>query len=321
VDGLSAVLEGPRARGAFLVRCLMGSPWAIRIADEVPLSLTAVVAGAPWALPDDAPTVPLAPGDVVVALGRPHWTIADSPTTAVTATIRPGQECVAPDGRRLTEEYDLGVRSWGNDPSGGTVLLSGSYLLEGEVSRRLLRALPPLFVVNEAELGSPLIGLLDAEIVRAEPGQDAVLDRLLDLLLIAVLRAWFSRPDARAPGWYVALGDEVAGPALRLMQERPAEPWSVEDLAAAGHVSRAAFARRFATLVGEPPLTFLTRWRLALAADLLADPSRTLESVARQVGYGTPFALSTAFKREYGVSPREFRSRTEDERIGFTGTK
>jgi AraC-like DNA-binding protein len=312
VDGLSAVLDGPRARGAFLLRCLMGSPWAIRIADEVPLSLTAVVTGTPWALPDDAPAVPLRPGDVVVALGRPHWTIAGSPTTPVTVTIRPGQECVAPDGRRLTEEYDLGVRSWGNDPSGTTVLLSGSYLLEGEVSRRLLRSLPPLFVVNEADLGAGLTGLirlLDAEIVRADPGQDAVLDRLLDLLLIAALRAWFSRPDARAPGWYVALGDEVAGPALRLMVDQPGVRWSVEELAAAAHVSRAAFARRFTTLVGEPPLTFLTRWRLALAADLLADHARTLESVARAVGYGTPFALSTAFKREYGVSPRDFRSR------------
>jgi AraC-like DNA-binding protein len=309
MDGLSAVLEGPRAHGAFLVRCLMGSPWAIRIADEVPLSITAVVSGEPWAVQDADPAVSLRPGDVVVALGRQHWTIADSPRTPVTATIRPGQECYAPDGRRLTEEYDLGVRSWGNDPGGDTVMLSGSYLLEGEVSRRLLRALPPLFVVNEEALGSPLIGLLDAEIVRADPGQDAVLDRLLDLLLIAVLRAWFSRPDAQVPGWYAALGDDVAGPALRLMQERPAEPWTVEGLAAAGNVSRAAFARRFATLVGEPPLTFLTRWRLALAADLLADPARTLESVARQVGYGTPFALSSAFKREYGVSPREFRSR------------
>ncbi|SFC67360.1 AraC-type DNA-binding protein [Nocardioides terrae] len=309
MDGLSAVLEGPRAHGAFLVRCLMGSPWAIRIADEVPLSLTAVVRGEPWAVPDAQPPIPLRPGDVVVALGQPHWTIADGPTTAVTATIRPGQECYAPDGSRLTEAFDLGVRSWGNDASGDTVMLSGSYLLEGEVSRRLLRALPPLFVVNEAELGSPLIGLLDAEIVRADPGQDAVLDRLLDLLLIAVLRAWFSRPDAQAPGWYLALGDEVAGPALRLMQERPADPWSVEVLASACNVSRAAFARRFATLVGEPPLTFLTRWRLALAADLLADPGRTLESVARQVGYSTPFALSSAFKREYGVSPREFRTR------------
>lgn len=307
MDALSAVLEGPRAHGAFLLRCLLGAPWAIRMADEVPLGLTAIVEGEAWVRSDGRPPVRVGPGDVVVAQGAEHWTIADSALTPVTVTILPGQECQAPDGRRLTDEYDLGVRSWGNDVAGETVLLSGSYLLEGEVSRRLLRALPPLLVVSQADLGSPLVPLLAAEIVRDDAGQDAVLDRLLDLLLIAVLRTWFAR-EGNAPGWYVALGDAVVGPALRLIQERPDEPWTVASLAATAHVSRAAFARRFTRLVGEPPLTHLTRWRLALAADLLADPDLTLEAVARRVGYSTPFALSAAFKREYGVSPRGSRT-------------
>jgi AraC-like DNA-binding protein len=309
MDGLSALLAGPRARGAFLVRCLMGAPWAIRVADEVPLSLTAIVTGTAWALPDGCPALRLRPGDVVIARGGDHWTVADTATTPVTAIIRPGQECYAPDGRRLTEEYDLGVRSWGNSRAADTVMLSGSYLLDGEVSARLLRALPALCVVSESELGSPLIPLLDAEIVRSEPGQDAVLDRLLDLLLIAALRAWFSRPDAAAPGWYVAQGDPVIGPALQAMQSDPAHAWTIAELAREALVSRAAFARRFTELVGEPPMTFLTRWRLAVAADLLVDPDTTLDRVARRVGYSTPFALSTAFKREYGVSPRTYRER------------
>ncbi|TYL55297.1 AraC family transcriptional regulator [Nocardioides sp. BGMRC 2183] len=310
MDGLSAVLEGPRARDAFLVRCLMGSPWSIRLADEVPLSLTAMVSGTAWAQPDGLPAVLLHPGDVVIAQGAGHWTVGDTPTTPVTVTILPGQECYADDGRRLTEEYDLGVRSWGNTQDPDTVMLSGSYQLGGEVGARLLRALPPLCVISEAELGSPLIPLLDAEIVRPDPGQDAVLDRLLDLLLIASLRAWFSRPDAAVPGWYLAQGDAVVGPALQRMQGDPTHPWTIAELARASLVSRAAFARRFSELVGEPPMTFLTRWRLALAADLLTDPDLTLEAVARQVGYSTPFALSTAFKREYGASPRDYRERS-----------
>ncbi|MDF1605152.1 AraC family transcriptional regulator [Nocardioides sp. YIM 152315] len=307
MDGLAALLDGPRARGAFLLRCLMEPPWSVRLEDESPLAVTAVVDGEVWAVPDAGPPFRLGPGDVVVTVGTDHWTIADSPGTPVEAIIHPGQHCTTPDGRPLAEEMHQGVRSWGNSATGSTVMLTGAYALEGEVSRRLLRALPRFVVLTEEELGSPLVPLLADEIVKDAPGQDAVLDRLLDLLLIAVLRAWFSRPEASPPAWYVGQSDPVVGPALRLLQHHPDHPWTVASLAAAGGVSRAAFARRFTEVVGEPPMTFLTGWRLALAADLLRDPSVTVASVARQVGYSTPFALSTAFKREYGVSPREHR--------------
>ena len=83
-----------------------------------------------------------------------------------------------------------------------------------------------------------------------------MLDRLLDLLLIAVLRAWFARPEAQAPGWYRAHGDPVVGPALRLLHNSPAEPWTVAGLAKEIGVSRAALARRFNELVGEPPMAY-----------------------------------------------------------------
>jgi AraC-like DNA-binding protein len=308
MDGLAALLDGPRARGAFLLRCLMEPPWSVRLEDESPLTVTAVVSGELWAVPDDAPPFRVGPGDVLVTVGTDHWTIADTPDTAVQAVIHPGQHCTTPDGRPLEEEMHQGVRSWGNSATGSTVMLTGAYALEGEVSRRLLRALPRFVVLGEAELGSPLAPLLADEIVKDAPGQDAVLDRLLDLLLIAVLRAWFSRPEASPPSWYVGQSDPVVGPALRLLQHHPAHPWTVSSLAAAAGVSRAAFARRFTDVVGEPPMTFLTGWRLALAADLLREPTATLAAVARQVGYSTPFALSTAFKRAYGVSPRDHRA-------------
>ncbi|GAA4756138.1 AraC family transcriptional regulator [Nocardioides endophyticus] len=308
MDGLAALLDGPRARGEFLLRCLMDPPWSVRLEDESPLSLTAVVRGGVWAMPDGGAPFHLAAGDVVVALGPDHWTIADETSTAPQAVIHPGQHCTTPDGRSLEEEMHQGVRSWGNSAVGETVMLTGAYLFEGEVSRRLLRALPRFVVLSERDLGSPLVALLADEIVKDEPGQDAVLDRLLDLLLIAVLRAWFARPEAAPPSWYVGQGDAVVGPGLRLMQHHPEHPWTVAELAAAGGVSRAAFARRFTDVVGEPPMAFLTGWRLALAADLLREPGATLATVARQVGYSTPFALSTAFKRTYGVSPRDHRA-------------
>jgi AraC-like DNA-binding protein len=307
MDAVAGLLDGPRARGAFLLRSQVDPPWSIQIADEAPLCLIAITRGDAWLLPEDGETLRLGQGDVVVIRGPDPYTLAGDPETDPQVIILPGNRCVTPDGQDVDLMSYMGVRTWGNSPVGSTVMLSGTYELEGDVSRRLLGALPPLLVLPSDAWESPLVGLLADEIVKDDPGQEAVLDRLLDLLLIAVLRAWFARPDANAPGWYRAYSDPVVGRALRLIHDDPARQWSVADLAAEAGVSRAAFARRFTELVGEPPMTFLTDWRLTLAADLLLEPEATIGSVAHQVGYATPYALSTAFKRVRGVSPRQHR--------------
>ncbi len=187
-------------------------------------------------------------------------------------------------------------------------MIVGTYERAGEVSRRLLEALPTLAVVRAGPATQPLVDLLSAEVVRDEPGQEAVLDRLLDLLLVTSVRAWFARPESDAPAWYRAHRDPVVGHALRLLHEDPAHAWTVAGLASAIGVSRAALARRFADVVGETPMAYLAGWRLALAADLLREPDATVGSVSRVVGYGSPYALSTAFKRVRGISPREHRA-------------
>jgi AraC-like DNA-binding protein len=279
----------------------------MRIADEAPLSLIAITRGEAWFLPEDGEPLRLGPGDVAVVRGPDPFTLADDPGTEPQVIILPGNRCLTPDGQEVELMSWMGVRTWGNSPVGSTEMLSGTYELAGEVSRRLLNALPPLLVLASDAWESPLVGLLAEEIVKDDPGQEAVLDRLLDLLVIAALRAWFARPDADAPGWYRAYGDPVVGRALRLIHDDPARPWTVADLAAETGVSRAAFARRFTERVGEPPMAFLTDWRLSLAADLLLEPEATIGSVAYQVGYATPYALSTAFKRVRGVSPRQHR--------------
>src|SRR5437763_1351631 len=167
MDAVAGLLDGPRTRGAFLLRSSMDPPWSLRIQDEAPLTLVAVVRGQAWIVPDGGRAVRLGHGDVAV--------------------IR------APDPLR-----------------------------------------------------------------------------------IAVRRAWFARPGADAPRWYRAYGDPVVGRALRLLHRNPAHPWTVAELAAAANVSRASLARRFTELVGEPPMAFLTSWRLALAADLLREPGATI---------------------------------------------
>jgi AraC-like DNA-binding protein len=307
MDAVAGLLDGPRARGAFLLRSTLASPWSMRIADEAPLTFLAVVRGGAAVLPDAGEPVRLERGDVCLLRGPDAYTVADDPETQPQVLVLPGQRCVTPEGREVVMRRH-GVRTWGNAPGGETELLTGTYQLHGAVGGRLLRALPPVAVIRADALESPLVGLLAEEIVRDAPGQEAVLDRLLDLLLIAALRAWLSRPDAAAPGWYRAHADPVVGHALRLIHDDPAHPWTVAELAAEAGVSRAALARRFTELVGEPPMGYLAGWRIALAADLLLEPGTTIGSVAGQVGYGGPYALSTAFKRVRGVSPREHRA-------------
>jgi AraC-like DNA-binding protein len=307
MDALAGLLDGPRAHEAFLLRSSMDPPWSLRIQDEAPLTVIAVVRGSAWLVTGEP--VLLRRGDVAIVRGPDPYTMADDPSTPPQAIIQPGQRCTTPEGQELKLMRDLGVRTWGNAADGETVMLTGTYELHSEVSDRLLRALPSSLVLREDEWDCPVIPLLADEIVKDEPGQESVLDRLLDLLLIAVLRAWFARPEAEAPGWYRASGDPVVGHALRLLHNDPARPWTVADLAHETGVSRAALARRFHALVGEPPMTFLTGWRIALAADLLREPGATIGSVAEQVGYGTPFALSAAFKRVRGMSPRRWRER------------
>ena len=309
MDALAGLLDGPRARGAFLLRSVMNPPWSLRVLAEAPLTLIAIAEGEAWIVPDHGEPVRLGPGDVAATRGPDHYIVADDPATVPDVVIHPGQRCTTVDGEDLTDAMDLGVRTWGNDPDGSTVMLVGAYESMGDISERLLRALPPMLSLRNDQWDCPLIPLLCDEVVKDEPGQSAVLDRLLDLLLIAFLREWLARPEAEAPAWYRAQGDPIVGQALRMMYSRPDHPWTVASLAAESGASRAALARRFHDLVGEPPMTFLTGWRVALAADLLREPDATVSSVATKVGYGSPFALSTAFKRVRGISPKEHRVR------------
>jgi AraC-like DNA-binding protein len=317
MDVLAGFLNGPRARGAFLLRSVMDPPWSLRIRDEAPLTIAAVVRGDAWVSYDDDEPAVLGPGDVALLRGPDHYTVADSPDTPPQVIIHPGQVCTTVDGVSVAESMSQGVRTWGNAAGGSTVVLTGTYDGDGEISRRLVDALPRLVVLRPQEWDCPFVPLLAEEIGKDDIGQEAVLDRLLDLLVVAALRTWFARADT--PAWFHAHTDPVVGHALRLLHNNPAHPWTVASLAAEVAVSRAALARRFTDLVGESPMAFLTGWRLTLAADLLLEPDATVGAVARRVGYSSPFTFSTAFKRHYGTSPQGHRRRAMDLAASATG--
>lgn len=136
-------------------------------------------------------------------------------------------------------------------------------------------------------------------------GSDEVLRHLIDLLLHYVLRTVASEEGER--GWLGALSDPVVGAALRLLHGDPAHDWTVEELARRVGASRAALGRRFTEAVGEPPLAYLTRWRMSRAAALLRGSEASVHEIAGQVGYQSEFAFSRAFKRVLGSAPTSYR--------------
>jgi AraC-like DNA-binding protein len=307
VDAVVGLLDGVRARGAFVLRMMMDPPWSMSIRDDAPLTLICQTHGSAAIVGERSGTFWLRPGDVALTRGTEHYVFADDPSTAPMVVIHPGNRCTTLSGETLEFEMSLGVRTWGNSPYGAMRTVICAYEGRSEVSARLLDALPTVLVLAADEWDTPLVDMLSAEAGHDGAGQAAYLDRLLDLLLIAVLRVWFDR-EGNAPTWWHAERDPVVGPALKLIYNNPAQPWTVANLAAAVGTSRAVFAGRFSDLVGEPPIAFLTSWRLALAADLLRTSRATIAAVARQVGYSTPFALSSAFKRAYGMSPNNYRA-------------
>ena len=180
MDTLGGLLDAARARGAFALRTVMRPPWSLRILAESPVTLIAGVSGELWVVPDDGEPVRIGPGDIAITRAPDHYNVSDSPTTPPIVEIHPGQRCCDLEGNSVLESMTHGIRTWGNDPEGSTVFLVGAYEHLSDISDRLLRALPPVLSLSHADWESPLVPLLCEEVVKDEPGQAAVLDRLLD---------------------------------------------------------------------------------------------------------------------------------------------
>lgn len=302
VDVLADLLARAHARGALFAHATLAAPWGLAFTEEHPLAFHAVARGEAWlGGPGEEPPVRLLQGDVALVRAPGRYRLASAP------------EAPSPPLAEQLERWRVGARRYvAPGPGGQTELLCGAYAFRGDLCDALLAALPPVVHLPAAPDagGAPLrtaLGLLADEVARAAPGQQTVLDRLLDLLLVFALRAHFRRPGSTPPRWYRALDDPEVGRALRLLHGEPARAWTVATLAAEVGLSRAALARRFAALVGQPPLAYLTAWRMRLAEERLRTSDLTLAAIAREVGYGSEFALSAAFKRERGSSPAQVR--------------
>ncbi|MFB9388001.1 AraC family transcriptional regulator [Streptomyces coeruleoprunus] len=304
MDVLSDAVAAMRAGRPHSSRTVNSGPWGYRFAPDKGAGFHVVVQGTAWLIPpdDDAAPVELRAGDVVLlAHGTGHG-LAGHPGNPLVDVLP------LPDGTWPTEPH--------RKPAAPdeTLLLCGSYQLSRTRAHPLLTELPP-FVHLSARAGAhtrlrAAVDLLGAELADPQPGSHALVPALLDTLLLLLLRTWWlSECPDRTTGWSAALGDPAVLAALRAIHADPARSWTVEELGAEGGLSRAAFARRFTTLVGRPPLAYLTWWRMTTAGRLLRTDDAPLRTVARRAGYTSEFAFAKAFRREYGMPPGQYRRR------------
>ncbi len=314
MDVLTDLLQRSSARGAAFSRTIAHGDWGLRFGGGAALAVHVVVEGELhlWTT-DPARAVRLLPGNIALVRDPAAQHLAHAPG----APCRPSAEVMGPRAG-VSNRMSLG------DPANGppTTFFCGAYRFEGDLCQSLLAALPDLLPIRPAA-GSTLratLELLAGEMLRDEPGQQTLLDRLLDVALVQILREHFTSRDAAAPGWFRASADERIKTALRALHADPARAWTVAELADEAALSRSAFARQFTELLGMAPLTYLNDWRMALARERLRDTDARLAAIATSLGYASEFSFAAAFKRHHDVAPGRWRSDARNRQTALTAS-
>jgi AraC-like DNA-binding protein len=322
VDVLSDVLRTVRLTGALFFLVDASSPWSIALPDgralapvilpraQHVISYHVVTEGSCWGGVLAGPTVRLRAGDILVL---PHGD-AYAMSTAPSAQGGPDRTEVLTFMRQMAAgQLAIAIREGG----GGRErlgLVCGFLGCDVRPFNPLLAALPPLLHVRRGPgwAGDPLGQLIDFTITESRerrPGGECVRLRLSELMFVEVVRRHLATRPAEQTDWLAGLRDPMVGRALGRLHERPAHPWTLAGLARDVGASRSVLADRFAHFVGHPPMQYLTRWRIQVAARLLAEGTAKVSAVAREVGYDSEAAFSRAFKRAAGASPGAWRRR------------
>ena len=192
---------------------------------------------------------------------------------------------------------------------GDFLIVGGHFALEGATADLLLQLLPPIVHLRgESDKAMLRWGVerMTQELRDPQPGGFLVAQQLASMILIQVLRLHTEEQAGNGVGWLFALADKEMSAALGAMHEDPARRWTVGELAERACMSRSTFALKFKTTVGTPPLEYLTRWRMLLAGDKLASSGDSVSAIASSFGYESESAISTAYKRVQGCSPRQY---------------
>ena len=304
MDPLADVLDLARVHGALMATVRAGHPWGLDVPKNEGASFHAVTSGTCWLRVGDQPPLQLVAGDVLLLLtGIAHHLVStpDGPTVPFDSDTKRA---------RITDDGELVLGGQG----AATRILCAGYDYDREVAHPLLSLLPevlhvPADPVDGARVAA-IVGMLAGEVGGHEPGSRAGVARLIDLLLIQVVRRWIAEGDDGRASWLRALRDPALARVLAAVHAHPDRPWTVEALAATGHLSRATLARRFVDEVGEPPLAYLTRWRMDLAARRLRESDEPIDAIARAVGYTSEYSFNRAFARHRGQPPGRYRRTT-----------
>jgi AraC-like DNA-binding protein len=298
-DSVAQVLRTVRVRSTVYCRSLMRAPWGFGVEAHGNPAFHVVTEGRCWLQVDGEPgQIALGPGDLVVLPGGPrHW-LRDHPNTRTTE-LEHILATTPLDGQRRLRFGGTGRP---------TALVCGGFALEGGPTQPMLGALPATLIIP-GESGRPVpwleatLAMLTAEASSGAPGAEEVVGRLAEALLTQALRVALT--DHRAGT--LAFGDPQIAAAIALIHRNPERAWTSGELAAEVALSRSSFAARFRALVGESPVRYVTRTRLAHAALLLRTTDATLAQIASRTGYGTAFSLGKAFKRAFGIAPGAYR--------------
>lgn len=302
MDVLTDLLERSRARGAAFSHSTVHGQWGLRFTAVAGLAVHVIVDGEMylWAK-DPAAALLLLPGDIVLVRGSIDHHMAH----AAGASCRPLETHLATGPQPGSSRRFIAGSADDGPPA---VFFCGAYMFEGDLCDGLLQALPDLVRLRPAAHSGlrATTDLLAGEMLRDAPGQQTLLDRLLDV--VQVLREHFTTQKTAAPAWFRALEDPPVGAALRALHTRPAYHWTVAGLANEAGLSRAAFARRFTAQLTVAPLAYLTDWRMALARERLRDTKDGLAAIAQSIGYASEFSFAAAFKHHTGTAPGRWRA-------------
>ncbi|WP_428261413.1 AraC family transcriptional regulator [Haliangium sp.] len=308
MDVLADVLSATRIGGTIFTKTMLLAPWGVQFDPASKAGFHIVLQGSAWLRVSgtDEP-VALHQGDVVLLPhGAGHSLASDlrvEPTTV--------DEMLATNCARLpAAAADVALSA--------ATLMCGAYQFERDAVHPLLALLPPVIHVlaEGGHVAGPLqsvMRLLVDEYDHGGPGSTAVVTRLIDVLFIYIIRCWADAQREGTAGWLGALRDPQIGRALAAIHRQPERDWSLEALAGEVGMSRSSFVRRFGRLVGEPPLGYLTRWRMDVAARLLRETDRPMAQIADRVGYRSEYAFNRAFQRTRGVPPGRYRERSRVE--------